>query len=292
MMNNNYHHTNDTHLNILNTSNMVSNDNDELYNMAKKINNEKKQKNNNDIYAKYSQHNNKLSGIGAYEDLCMTQIDKGTNNGNVNGWFTAQGEYMNCTTNNNNNNDNDNNNNNVINGNNINKLDYGNQSDLSIKLSTQDYDSSSDSSFSSDISSIYDIDNQVRKKSNYKLNNNSKRYKCVDFDVHSVDSLESLDSGESLLRHIRYCHKCKDKVIELVKKHNTQTCNKNIKTNIVTTVNNNEVMTVNNDKNNNNNNKTWMGINFNVSQMKDIITICLIGIIVIIVLDIIFQSRR
>lgn len=85
--------------------------------------------------------------------------------------------------------------------------------------SSSDLSSSSNSSFSSLTWNIKEIDKQVKTKSKFDTKKRSKRHKCLDFDLNSVESLESLDSGESLLRHIRFCKECKDKVIDLIRKN-------------------------------------------------------------------------
>lgn len=88
--------------------------------------------------------------------------------------------------------------------------------------------SSNDSSISSSNHSslsltmdTHEIDKQIKTKSKFNTKKRSKRHKCMEFDLDSVDSLESLDSGESLLRHIRFCQECKDKVMQLIRKQKT-----------------------------------------------------------------------
>ena len=92
---------------------------------------------------------------------------------------------------------------------------------------------SSESSFSSMTWDTKDIDKHIKTKSIFNDKKRSNRHKCMDFDLSSVDSLESLDSGESLLRHIRFCKACKDKVMDLIRKHKTDSIKqlKNVKNN-------------------------------------------------------------
>lgn len=193
-------------------------------------------------------------------DISMSCITDSNTNNVSNGFYSAQGDYLEnkyqpsnvtgtllCDI------INDNNCNNKIN-NKINGKIKKPKTNLSIKRKKTKYedvsldtpsfnynnDSSSDSNSSlsmdstnssdSDLSyypdpgswNIKEIDKQIKTKSKFNTKKRSKRHKCIDFDLHSVESLESLDSGESLLRHIRFCKECKDKVIDLIRKNKSE----------------------------------------------------------------------
>ena len=69
-----------------------------------------------------------------------------------------------------------------------------------------------------------EINKEVITKSKYTKRyeghkKKEKRELCHDFDLNSVDSLESLESGESLLEHARKCPECKKKLMDLIKKY-------------------------------------------------------------------------
>jgi hypothetical protein len=117
-----------------------------------------------------------------------------------------------------------------------------------------------------------DIIREIKEKSKYKVNHtspdifngsshdidmNHKGNQCDDFDLDSVDSIESLESGESLLKHIQHCNSCKTKVIELIKRHKHDKLH---------------------EKNENGQRGTF-------SDMKDLLIVCLIGFLIIIILD-------
>ena len=190
---------------------------------------------------------------------------------------------------------------------------------------SSDSNSSDDSSSFSSISwSTQEIDRQVKTKSKFKPKKKSKRHKCIDFDLRSVESLESLDSGESLLRHIRFCHECKDKVMELIRKHKSDKLHKLMKkkhknksshidfteSEVKDKVSKNKKSSnndknnkksSNNDKNNkksidntkvNNTESTGLeNIDSGNLQFKEIVTIFLIGFIVIILLDLVMKNQ-
>ena len=113
----------------------------------------------------------------------------------------------------------------------------------------------------------------------------------MDFDIDSVDSLESLDSGESLLRHIRFCKECKDKVMGLIRKHKTDSIKlvKNDKksskcAHILNSVE--DSLPDNTEKISQDNQQS---IRF--PEIKEIVTVCLIGFLVIIILDLMMRNK-
>jgi len=115
-------------------------------------------------------------------------------------------------------------------------------------------DNSSLSSLTSISYNTNELDKIIKTKSKYsdKRSSDNPNKKCIDFDLHSVESIESLESGESLLGHIRKCKDCKHKVSELVKTHKKK--------------------------------------KFDIFQYKEILAICLIGFLVIIILDLLMKN--
>jgi hypothetical protein len=203
----------------------------------------------------------------------------------------------------------------------------GLKSDIILDSPTN-YDSmdsiSSDISDSSDISeslltyNTKDIDKHIKSKSKFNNKKHSTRHTCIDFDLNSIDSLESLDSGESLLRHIRFCTECKDKVMGLIRKHKSSVKNKssavlNIDKNkkcehiidiiesetqhntpraekkIIVSDNTNN--NTNNNSNNNTNNNSYIS-SFRFPELKEIIIVCLLGFLIIIILDLVMKSNK
>lgn len=159
------------------------------------------------------------------------------------------------------------------------------------------------SSIKRDTMSLEDIYDEL-KKHNYKNNRSeSKKTKCIDYDLQSVDSIESLKSGESLFNHINYCERCKDHVINLIRKSRNSKNSKNSKNdknskNLMRDVeddldtdinvsNNNIIVSKNNGLDNldNFNNLNNSGFSYYSLELKEILTVCLIGFIVIIILD-------
>lgn len=127
-----------------------------------------------------------------------------------------------------------------------------------------------------------DIDNTIREKTKYNPKKVSKRYKCTDFDLKSVDSLESIDSGESLLRHIRYCLECKDKIMTLIKKNklDEQRHDKTNNNRCLSSIDNiNKQKDVNSEKEHS-----------YIPEIKEIVAIFLVGFLVIVILDL-FMNR-
>lgn len=189
---------------------------------------------------------------------------------------------------------------------------------------------SSESSFSSMTWDTKEIDRHIKSKSKFNSNKRSKRHKCMDFDIDSVDSLESLDSGESLLRHIRFCKECKDKVMGLIRKHKNDSHKfiKNDKNKLkcahildsvkdddcmdleifdpirsksskietmksesinITKNNKNGCDNQNNDQANYQCDNTISGIRF--PEIKEIVTVCLVGFLIIVVLDLMMRNK-
>ena len=168
-------------------------------------------------------------------------------------------------------------------------MDDGSGSD-GISLDTPS-DGDSNSSFSSMTWDTKEIDKHIKTKSKFNDKKRSKRHKCMDFDIDSVDSLESLDSGESLLRHIRFCKECKDKVMGLIRKHKTDSIKlvKNDKksskcAHILNSVE--DSLPDNTEKISQDNQQS---IRF--PEIKEIVTVCLIGFLVIIILDLMMRNK-
>lgn len=287
-----YCHVNDTYIN----KDTLSNNNDELDKLARQVNNNKKLQ-ARDIYKQYRTNQQSLNnGITAYNKLCDSKSD--------NGFYSAQGEYSQYDVNNEDGT--------LISDiyNNKKTTPKINDSEIDISLdspsydscnyekhkhkylinsNTDDYSTDDSSSFSSISWSTKEIDRQVKRKSKFKPKKRSKRHKCTDFDLNSVDSLESLDSGESLLRHIRFCNECKTKIMELIRNHKYEKIKKSIakrNRNNHITIKSDTDAPVKNKKKCNNETKQ----KYNILQFKEIITVCLIGIIIIIMLDLTLRN--
>lgn len=205
-------------------------------------------------------------------------------------------------------------------------LDTPSSTDLSESLDSlsTDESNSTDSSNSSITWDIKDIDKQIKTKSKFDTKKRSKRHKCIDFDLNSVDSLESLDSGESLLRHIRFCTECKNKVIDLIRKNKINNKNKsNLNMNDKFDTNSkllNEIRNLNlshkiieqmskssvdidstplestdtKQKVKSQKNDTHVvskSTESYIPEIKEIITVCLIGFLIIMVLDLLMRSK-
>lgn len=313
------------------SNNGILNTND-LEKLARQINNNKKIK-SKDVYNKYRDTSIKLDNSAhEFQKMIISQADKGTKimpyhiNGTmgqndfninvanvpkkdtrrgakqpINGFFSAQGDYAEFK-----------------NTESSNDSDYKIKSDAmsgsdGIILDTPSDTSSSDnsnSSSNSDSSSSWNakkIDKHIKSKSKFNNKKRSKRHKCMDFDLDSIDSLESLESGESLLRHIRICIECKEKVMNLIKKHKYDKKSQHIMDNINISdhktlkdiiqeeIKENKKSDINDNKDHtknivteNTNNNSFISY-FNISQMKEIIIICLVGFLIIIVLDLIMN---
>lgn len=276
---------NDAYLN----KGMLSN-NDDLDRLAREVNNSKKNK-SRDIYHQYRKSSNTLhKGIEAFNNLQNSQIDKGTKVKSDNGFYSAQGEYSSYEPKNHN-------------GSLIKeicgksertgkKFRFDSESD-GISLDTpSDQSSDESSSFSSMTWDTKEMDKEIKTKSKFNNKKKSKRHKCMDFDLDSIDSLESLDSGESLLRHIRFCQDCKEKVMDLIRKHKSdsvkklrqkykQKCLENIssKEKEREEQEKKELMSTSDTDNSN-----------QMPELKEIITVCLIGFLVVIVLDLVMRK--
>lgn len=341
---------------------------DDLDRMARQINNEKKNR-SNDIYKQYRNFrpstDNLNSSVTALDNMIRDQSDKSLTHPGlglsgythptgsaINGFFSAQGDYaeykpigssplstpsantshVNSTTNNQKKKR-------MIKK----KKDKFSETNSSENLSLDTPSDNSNSSSDSD-SSFEPI--PIKKK-------RRKRHKCIDFDLDSIDSLESLDSGESLLRHIQFCRECKNKIMDLIKKHRGESkkksrtrkesddkCSsimesmKNIineghkdninsrnedyamrqptvtlsdrktfdRLNIESFDDNLDTESVENSKKNSKKNsdtnsdktedKTENYVNsIKFPELRDIITVCLIGFIVIVVLDLLMRSK-
>lgn len=194
-------------------------------------------------------------------------------------------------------------------------LDIDTPSSESLDSLSTDESNSTDSSNSSITWDIKDIDKQIKTKSKFDSKKRSKRHKCIDFDLNSVDSLESLDSGESLLRHIRFCTECKNKVIDLIRKNktsnknNSDTNNKllneirnlNLSHKIIDQMSKSSIhidpsleFTDTQQKTKNQKNDTHIiskSTESYIPEIKEIITVCLIAFLIIMVLDLLMRSK-
>lgn len=294
--------------------------NNDLDVMARKVNDNKRLK-NNDIYKSFRKNNAYLNSNG-----CDTLVDSpddpsdGLNGMNgsvgsvgrcVDGFYTRQGEYMN--------------NNPLImadkesrikelkmekNIKGIHDNTYrGVDHSEAISLDTpSDVDSDSFSSDEKNTISTDEIKNEVIAKSKYTKNycgknqmnvhlekrHIGKRDKCYDFDLISVDSLESLESGESLLEHAHKCYDCKKKLMDLIKKnHKKEKKEKNKhyrEPNINLTkppvhLNNRSVdMDVKPRRQKN------MEVVYDYMELKNILIVCMIGFMIIVLMDIIIRT--
>ena len=273
----------DPYCDINNAYNKKPNDNyniNDLEKAARKINNDKKIK-SKDVYRQYRNDINTLDkNASTYANILKSKSDNGTllSSASVDGFYSAQGDYAVFNEQKNNIVDN------IIKPN-VKNNDDSNDISLDISLDTPSTNISSDNysktndslsmdTFNSSITlDTNDIDKEIKTKSKFNIKKKSKRHKCMDFDIDIVDSIESLDSGESLLRHIRYCKECKDKVMNLIKKNNNKKkCLEKVKPSIK---------------------KEESITNTFIKQpeIKEIITVCLIGFLVIIILDLIMKNR-
>lgn len=112
-----------------------------------------------------------------------------------------------------------------------------------------------------------------------------KAKRCIDYDLQSVDSLESLESGESLLEHINECSRCRDQVVDLIRKSRT-TKKSELMDQIVSNMNRSNTsderstdLVANSDGN------AQVSEENGGYELKEILTVCLIGFLVIIILD-------
>lgn len=119
-----------------------------------------------------------------------------------------------------------------------------------------------------------------------------KAKRCIDYDLQSIDSLESLESGESLLEHINDCERCRNHVVELIRKskknRKTELMGQivegmNKRTNIIE-----EELNASDEVLSNNS----MNAADNGFDLKELFTICLIGFLVIIILDLTINYKN
>ena len=162
--------------------------NEDLEKMARRINSDKMKK-TKDVYDQYKKNADMLErGSRVMKEHNMNDCSIYPQSDI--GFYSAQGKYSGSLT-----------------------TDIS-KSDISIDTPSSDDLSSLDSLDTNN------INRQVRLKSKYtNIHKKTKRRKCLDFDLKSIDSLESLDSGESLLKHIKSCTECKSQVVNLIKKH-------------------------------------------------------------------------
>lgn len=262
-------------------------DND-LEKLARQINTGKK-KRSNDMYKQYrSQTQMPLHNFlhKTDKDLSCPVPNSNSNfgltyspiveieNTNNSGFYSAQGEYKSPKS----------------------KLQNMSE-DISLdtpSLNDSDSSISSDNSNSSMSSMTWDtseVEKHIKSRSKFNSKKKSKRHRCVDFDLDSVDSLESLDSGESLLKHIRFCKECKDRIVELIRKNNLK-CSKidsvisqNINQKINQEINTGLLREKFNENSNSESSK------YDLPEIKEIITVILIGFLVIIILDLLMRYK-
>jgi hypothetical protein len=149
-----------------------------------------------------------------------------------------------------------------------------------------------------------DIYKELRQKSKYSPKSNKQKglrfqkfdkkndlkylsqKKCIDYDLQSIDSIESLGSGESLLEHINDCEKCRDRVIDLIRKSKITSYPKS--ENGVTIDNECYDQCNNNDQIKSNEHSDSYS---SILEFKEILTVCLIGFLIIIILDLTMNYR-
>jgi len=321
-----------TYCHVDDAFNANQNNNDDLDKMARKVN-DNKRKQNNDLYKSYrtndgyhisarneSKSNQKINSSES-ESIPNARND-GSDRRHIDGFYTMQGDYLN--------------NNPLIIANKGTKI-----KDLEIEKQIQDIhqniytgivqsdgislDTPSDAdsdSFSSDEKhtiSTDEIKDEVIAKSKYTknycgknlvLNHQGtkiieKRDRCYDFDLNSVDSLESLESGESLLEHARKCYDCKKRLMDLInlnKKKEKKTYNnrKNSVKKFDEKNKNNPFIPMKKMEHDNNElcdnelkikkQKNMSEENYDYMELKNILIVCMIGFMIIILLDIIIRN--
>ena len=122
--------------------------------------------------------------------------------------------------------------------------------------------------------------------------------RCIDHDLQSIDSLESLGSGISLLDHLKDCGRCKARVIELIRKSradnnridkNTDRLAENFKHDPIDDgfdqIKEN-TQAAQPDKTEHDN------VEHHTLEIKEILTVCLIGFVVIFILDMAINYRN
>jgi hypothetical protein len=116
-----------------------------------------------------------------------------------------------------------------------------------------------------------------------------KHKRCIDYDIKSADSLGSLESGESLLEHINDCSRCRDHVVGLIRK-SRETKKSDLMGKIVESMGSRDITegTVDNDHSDKLDISEEKDMGF---ELKEILTVCLIGFLVIIILDLTINYR-
>lgn len=149
---------------------------------------------------------------------------------------------------------------------------------------------------------IYD---EIRSASRVPKSRTGHRRKCIDYDLLSADSLESLDSGESLMDHIRDCERCRDHVIGLVRKNKSKKRYTSIRKGTSemarelssfnpsgTAINSIDNLAI--EQYDPNGSVTTAAANDEdktTLELKEILTVCLIGFLVIVILDMTINYR-
>ncbi len=225
------------------------NQSNNLDSMARSVNDTKKKK-ITDVYDKFRLHKSTLTNeLNNLIKNDVLHIDN-TNIGNTDGFYSAQGEYLQ-----------------------FNKNKHIKNDEVQYDVSINDVPSIDVSCDSTLVISDTDIAKEIVNKSKLKKKHQIRR-NCVEFDLDSADSIESLDSSESLLDHVQNCAKCKHKLTLLIKKHKFgETLHDN----------NPDMFIKNNDKTN-------ISATFCNKEIKEIVVIVMIGILIIIVVDIIING--
>ena len=289
----------DSYCNVNDAYSSINKNEVSLDHMARQINNNKK-KNRTDIYNQFRNSSDQAQkSINAFNNLQLLQNDKdimiNLNNRNEGGFYSAQGEYAPYTP--------KNKSGTIIKKNQI----HENGSNMSLSIDTPSYNSNNsidnsmdnsmdNSRYSLSTINTEEIDEHVKTKSKFNKRskfNKIKRHHCIDFDIDSADSLESLDSGESLLKHIKSCQKCKEKVIDLINKH------KNSKKCISLSLLDNDIVDATPNLQKISKQQTSKNNLFNDSgsflwlwspEIKEIVTVCLFGFLIIIMLDLLMRK--
>lgn len=244
-------------------NNGILSNNCDLDKLARRINNEKRKKIKS-VYRDCQKTSHDLNrGIVALDGLLQQRknennIDDATllsltaNGKQSGGFYSAQGEYYQPKN---------------MNGTLIKDICKSNESESDgITLDTP-----SEKKISSDPS--------LSSLSSLSLGTTDKKdqhHKCVEFD--SIDSLESIESDENILNHIGSCRKCKVKVLDLIRKHKND---RHICTNI-----SDSIRQKRNPKTNQNMDKLF---SLHLPELKEVLAVCLIGFLVIIILDLIMR---
>lgn len=255
----------------------------ELDRMAREVNNKKKIK---DIYKQYrTTQNNLEKGLKAYEKTQISDHVKSNLMGGTLGkydenidnnfadYFSAQGNASRYKPS-------------KYDDTIIKDIYDQNDSDQITLDSPSEDDSIDDSSMESSESSLEDyyIKNIANKNKNKNKNKSKRNKSCGDFDLNSVDSLESLDSGESLLSHARKCQNCKNKLMKLIRKSYQKKkigCLNSEMSDSSDSDDERPIIRRSDEK-----------AKSSSPEMKELIMVCLLGLLIIVVLDLMMKGFR